>query len=111
MMTDTLIRNKGMQVLVRHLGMVEAEQFIMLIQKEPFDYTKWRESLFEEMSIDEINERAARFRERHPTAGVPTRSARHKVRSTAAVERRLCRRLFKSPTATFPFLSAQGTGC
>jgi hypothetical protein len=26
---------------------------------EPFDYTKWRESLFEGMSIDEINEHAA----------------------------------------------------
>jgi hypothetical protein len=34
----------------------------MLIQKEPFDYTKWREHLFEDMSIEEISAHAARFR-------------------------------------------------
>jgi hypothetical protein len=62
MTADTVIRNKGMQVLCDHLGMLEAEQFIMLIQKEPFDYTKWREHLFEDMSIEEISARAARFR-------------------------------------------------
>lgn len=42
--------------------MVEAERFIMLIQKELFDYTKWQENLFEEMSIEEISEKAADFR-------------------------------------------------
>jgi hypothetical protein len=62
MTADSVIRNKGMQVLCDHLGMLEAEQFVMLIQKEPFDYTKWREDLFEDMSIEEISARAARFR-------------------------------------------------
>jgi hypothetical protein len=62
MKTDTIIRNEGMQVLISNLGMVEAERFIMLILKEPFDYTLWQENLFEDMSIEEISRRAADFR-------------------------------------------------
>jgi hypothetical protein len=59
MKSDTVIRNEGMKALLDNLGMVEAERFIMLIQKEPFDYTKWQEDLFEDMSIEEIHEKAA----------------------------------------------------
>jgi len=59
MKSDTIIRNEGMKALLDNLGMVEAERFIMLIQKEPFDYTKWQEDLFEDMSIEEIHEKAA----------------------------------------------------
>jgi len=63
MRTDTIIRNEGTRVLMDHLGLVEAERFIMLIQKEPFDYTQWQEDLFEDMSIDEISKKAAEYRE------------------------------------------------
>ena len=62
MRTDTLIRNDGMEILTKHLGLVEAERFIMLIQREPFDYTKWQENLFENMTIEEISKKAAEHR-------------------------------------------------
>jgi hypothetical protein len=62
MKTDTLIRNEGMEILSKNLGMVEAERFIMLIQKEPFDYTQWQENLFENMSVEEISRKAAEYR-------------------------------------------------
>ena len=62
MRTDTVIRNEGMQVLMKTLGLVEAERFFMLIQKEPFDYTRWQENLFEEMSLEEISREAANCR-------------------------------------------------
>ena len=58
MKSDTVIRNEGMKALFDNLGMVEAERFIMLIQKDTFDYTKWQEDLFEDMSIEEIHEKA-----------------------------------------------------
>ena len=45
------------------LGLIEAERFIMLIQKEPFDYTQWQENLFEDMSIEEISPKATAYRE------------------------------------------------
>jgi len=62
MKPDTVIRNDGMKVLLDNLGMIEAERFIMLIQKEPFDYTLWQEDLFEDMSIEQISEKAAELR-------------------------------------------------
>ena len=64
MKTDTIIRNEGVQVLMDHLGLVEAERFMMLIQKEPFDYTHWQENLFEDMSIEEISQKAASYRKK-----------------------------------------------
>jgi len=65
MKTDTLIRNEGMEILAKNLGMVEAERFVMLIQKEPFDYTKWQENLFENMTIEEISEKASEYRKKN----------------------------------------------
>ena len=62
MKTDTVIRNEGTQILMATLGLVEAERFMMLIQKEPFDYTKWQENLFEDMSIKEISQKASEYR-------------------------------------------------
>ncbi len=62
MMTDTEIRLKGLEILARHLGDVEAERFIALIQREPFDYTKWRQGLEEDLSIEEISKKAMSLR-------------------------------------------------
>jgi hypothetical protein len=62
MKTDTLIRNEGMEILAKNLGLVDAERFIVLIQKEPFDYTKWQENLFADMTIEEISKKAAEYR-------------------------------------------------
>ena len=42
---------------------IDAERFVMLMQKETFDYTKWQENLFEDMTIDEIYNNAAKLRE------------------------------------------------
>jgi hypothetical protein len=58
MMTDSEIRVKGVAALTASLGSVEAERFITLILREPFDYTKWRRDLFEDRSIHEISESA-----------------------------------------------------
>ncbi len=57
-MTNTIILNTGMKVLIEKLGNVDAEKFISLIIREPFDYTKWQKDLFEGMSIEEISNEA-----------------------------------------------------
>ena len=57
-MTDTEIKIKGLQILAELLGDVEAERFVALIQREPFDYTKWRQGLDEELSIEGISRKA-----------------------------------------------------
>lgn len=66
MMTDTEIRQKGVQLLAQHLGNIEMERFIALIQREPFDYTRWRRQWVEEgeeKSIEEISRQAMALRE------------------------------------------------
>lgn len=42
MKTDTIIKQEGINALISQLGYVDAERFLVLITKEPFDYTKWR---------------------------------------------------------------------
>ena len=51
MINDTEIKEKGFQILAQHLGDVEAERFIALIQRESFDYTKWRRGMDKELSL------------------------------------------------------------
>jgi len=45
MNTDTEVRIRGLRALVEALGTVEAERFITLILREPFDYTQWQRHL------------------------------------------------------------------
>ncbi len=65
MITDTEIKAKGMHVLAQYLGDVEAERFIALIQREPFDYTKWRQDMDEDLSIEEISRKAMALRHKN----------------------------------------------
>lgn len=58
MITDTEIKVKGLEMLAKYLGDVEAERFVALIQREPFDYTAWRQGLDEDLSIEAISEKA-----------------------------------------------------
>ena len=61
-MTDTELKLKGFESLRSSLGLVELEKFISLIQLEKFDYTKWRENLFSDLSGEEISKRAMKNR-------------------------------------------------
>lgn len=69
MITDTEIRIKGMQILAKHLGDVEAERFISLIQREPFDYPKWRKGLDEDLAIEDISQNAMVLRMKNTEQG------------------------------------------
>jgi Ran GTPase-activating protein (RanGAP) involved in mRNA processing and transport len=64
MVTDTMLKNEGMRVLAENLGLVEAERFITLILREPFDYTEWQRDLFKDMPLNEFLEKAMENRER-----------------------------------------------
>ena len=62
MITDTEIRVKGIKALAHALGNVQAERFITLIIREPFDYTKWQRDLWADKSVEEISHDAMRYR-------------------------------------------------
>jgi hypothetical protein len=63
MRTDTLIRHDGMQALRERLGLVEAERFIALVRREPFDYTEWQQTLWQDKSVDEVFTQAKQYSE------------------------------------------------
>lgn len=58
---DAEIKTLGFNILSKELGLVEAERFIALIQREKFDYTKWRQTLFADLTGEEISRRAMQF--------------------------------------------------
>ncbi len=62
MITDTEIRASGFRALVAALGDVQAEKFIALIQREPFDYTQWQRTLWPDRSVEEISQAAMEHR-------------------------------------------------
>jgi len=64
MMTDTELKIKGFNTLFDTLGEVDAERFITLILREPFDYTKWQKNLWENRSIEEISKAAMQQRKK-----------------------------------------------
>ena len=56
--TDSVVRAEGMKILLDGLGRVDAERFISLIIKEPFDYTKWQRDLFEGEDVRSLSGKA-----------------------------------------------------
>ena len=58
-MSDTALLNMGMRTLIGGLGVVNAERFVYLVNKEQSDYTEFRHTLFEGMTLDNICREAA----------------------------------------------------
>ncbi|MGR3292644.1 MAG: hypothetical protein ACUZ9M_01350 [Candidatus Scalindua sp.] len=61
MKTDTMIKKEGFQALKEKLDPVEFERFIVIINREKFDYTKWRKNLFEDFSLEELESKADQY--------------------------------------------------
>jgi hypothetical protein len=68
MITDTEIKIQGIETLIKALGEVnaaeatEAERFITLLLREPFDYTTWQRTLWPDKSIKAISRMAIQNR-------------------------------------------------
>ena len=69
-MTDSMqtsaIMTAGMRLLRENLGLIETEIFIINIKNKGFDYTEWRENLWEDMTTEELFAKAAEFERQHP---------------------------------------------
>ncbi len=61
MTTDSELKMKGIQILVENLGELEAERFIALLLREPFDYTEWQKNLWPDLTVDELSKKAMQF--------------------------------------------------
>jgi len=63
MKTDTEIKTNGLRALTASLGEVEAERFVALIQREPFDYTQWQRTLWPEQKVTDLSATAMKLRQ------------------------------------------------
>ena len=66
MITDEELKIEGLKALTEALGDVQAEKFIALIMRSPFDYTKWQRKLWDEKSVEEISDAAMKLRDSKP---------------------------------------------
>ena len=57
MLTDTEIKKKRFKILIKNLGDLDAEKFISLIIKEPFDYTQWQSTLWSGQTVEQVSKR------------------------------------------------------
>ena len=62
MITDEELKVQGVRALIAALGDVEAERFVSLLTRAPFDYTKWQTSLWPDIGVDELSRDAMRLR-------------------------------------------------
>ncbi|GMO50631.1 MAG: hypothetical protein Ta2G_08270 [Termitinemataceae bacterium] len=61
-MTETVLMKTGMKILIEQLGNIEAERFVSVLLREPFDYTEWRQNnLCIGMTVEEISKEAMKI--------------------------------------------------
>ena len=63
MKTDVELKSEGMELLRTQLGLVESERFIALVTRDVFDYTRWRQSQWNNTTtVQELAEKARQLR-------------------------------------------------
>jgi hypothetical protein len=62
MITDEELKVQGIRVLIAALGDVQAERFVSLLTRAPFDYTKWQASLWPDVGVEKLSSEAMRLR-------------------------------------------------
>lgn len=58
MKPDTVIMSEALQALHSKLTPVEVEKFIVLLSREKFDYTRWRENLWQGETLESLSAKA-----------------------------------------------------
>ena len=61
MITDSELKRKGIEALIKELGEVEAERFITLLMREPFDYTEWQKQLWKDKTVADLSRDAMEY--------------------------------------------------
>jgi hypothetical protein len=62
MITDEELKVQGVRALIDALGDVQAERFVSLLTRAPFDYTKWQASLWPDVGVEVLSQDAMRLR-------------------------------------------------
>ena len=68
MKNDAVIKSEGLRILAENLGIVEAERFVALLLREPFDYTDWQRNLYKGETVSSLFEKVRAFEKTRPAA-------------------------------------------
>jgi len=61
-MTDSELKSRCFTILAEQVGSVEMERFVMLLNRDSFDYTEWRkDNLFPNETVDSLCEKIKAF--------------------------------------------------
>ena len=61
-MTDSELKSKCFTILAEQVGSVEMERFVMLLNRDTFDYTEWRKNnLFQGETVDSLCDQIEKF--------------------------------------------------
>ena len=66
------IMSKGMNCLLKGLGIIEAEQFISVVIREKFDYTQWQRDYFDSIPDETLMADAVAYDKTHSYQGEPS---------------------------------------
>jgi len=62
--TDEELKVQGVRALIAALGEVEAERFVSLLTRAPFDYTKWQANLWPDVGVEDLSRAAMLARDK-----------------------------------------------
>jgi hypothetical protein len=63
-MTDSELKSKCFTILAEQVGSVEMERFVMLLNRDTFDYTEWRKNnLFQNETVDSLCDQIEQFQQ------------------------------------------------
>ncbi len=65
MKTDVELRSEAMELLRNQMGLVESERFIALINRDVFDYTRWRQNQWNHSTVAELAQHSRQLRNKN----------------------------------------------
>jgi len=63
MKSDAIILNEAMAALGTRLNPVEIEKFIIMVNRNGFDYQQWRTHLWQEETLESLSSKAQQYYE------------------------------------------------
>lgn len=69
MINNTILAEKCMQILCEHVGVVEAEKFLILVKSESFNYTEWQREHYDKIPDEVLRQEMIDFCKAHPFKG------------------------------------------
>lgn len=69
MIDNTALANRCMQILCEHVGVVNAERFLVMVKSESFNYTEWQREHYDEIPDEVLRRDMIEYCKAHPFQG------------------------------------------